>query len=286
MALVVTHTTPADGTFSTAGATAWNANHTLVGTIDLVTETTGSIDLTARSTGTINLLTQTRGATANQVMYGGASGQVAQSSKLQWDATNQKLTIADAVSINSNEFRRLSPGELIFIGYTPGSGNGGGLSFSAGQAYGSGGGGGCGFTAGAGAGAFPGGAFAMAGGDGSFTSALSSGGGVDFFGGFTYGASGSGGTVNFVAGSAYSNSAPGGIGGDVALTSGDATGNTGSPGNIRLILGSDIYSGVGKLDISSTFGWDVALAPDSSLTHTKDLPVTVDGVQRYIRLYS
>ena len=41
MSLVITHNTPADGTFSDAGAAAWNANHSLSGTAD-VTQGGGS----------------------------------------------------------------------------------------------------------------------------------------------------------------------------------------------------------------------------------------------------
>jgi hypothetical protein len=138
MALIVTHTTAADGTFSSAGATAWNATHAIAGTLDLATETTGSLDLvtrstgsldlatrttgsldlTTRSTGTINLLTQTSGATANQLMYGGASGQVAQTANMVYDTANSLLTVKNrlqvinasgaGVEFDSNGIKRIS----------------------------------------------------------------------------------------------------------------------------------------------------------------------------------
>jgi hypothetical protein len=41
MTLAVNHSTPADGTFSTEGATAWDANHTLAGTVDIAQGGTG-----------------------------------------------------------------------------------------------------------------------------------------------------------------------------------------------------------------------------------------------------
>jgi hypothetical protein len=42
MTIVVTHTTPADGTFSAAGAAAWNADHALVGVVDIANGGTGT----------------------------------------------------------------------------------------------------------------------------------------------------------------------------------------------------------------------------------------------------
>ena len=71
MTVVVTHTTPADSSFSTTGAAAWNANHTLtgVGTMagqdaNAVTITGGTIDgttvgATTASTGRFTTVTST-----------------------------------------------------------------------------------------------------------------------------------------------------------------------------------------------------------------------------------
>jgi hypothetical protein len=42
MTIVVTHTTPADGTFSAAGAAAWNADHALTGIVDVANGGTGT----------------------------------------------------------------------------------------------------------------------------------------------------------------------------------------------------------------------------------------------------
>jgi hypothetical protein len=47
MTLTVNHSTPADGSFSATGATAWNASHTLSGTIDVVNGGTGQTTTTA-----------------------------------------------------------------------------------------------------------------------------------------------------------------------------------------------------------------------------------------------
>jgi len=46
MTLTVNHSTPADGSFSATGATAWNASHTLTGTIDVTNGGTGATTLT------------------------------------------------------------------------------------------------------------------------------------------------------------------------------------------------------------------------------------------------
>ena len=51
MTVVVTHSTPADGTFSTSGATAWNANHTLTGVGTMATQDANAVAITG---GTIN----------------------------------------------------------------------------------------------------------------------------------------------------------------------------------------------------------------------------------------
>lgn len=58
MALVVTHTTPADGSFSAAGSAAWNEEHTIVGLVTAAGSAAwpiGSIYMSSRSTspGTI-----------------------------------------------------------------------------------------------------------------------------------------------------------------------------------------------------------------------------------------
>jgi hypothetical protein len=47
MTLTVNHSTPADGSFSATGATAWNASHTLSGTIDVANGGTGQTTTTA-----------------------------------------------------------------------------------------------------------------------------------------------------------------------------------------------------------------------------------------------
>jgi hypothetical protein len=42
MTITVTHSTPADGSFSATGATAWNATHSFTGTLDVANGGTGT----------------------------------------------------------------------------------------------------------------------------------------------------------------------------------------------------------------------------------------------------
>jgi hypothetical protein len=79
MTLAVAHSTPADGTFSAAGATAWNANHTLVGTADVAQGGTG-----------------TASYTAGQILFGNGTSPIASTSNLLFDNTNAVLKINGA----------------------------------------------------------------------------------------------------------------------------------------------------------------------------------------------
>ena len=91
MTLTVTHTTPADGTFSATGAAAWDATHTL------------------SLTGT-SLQVQYNNAGA----FGGMSG-------TSWDDTNRALTVTGATITTSNPVLNLSQtwnaAGVTFTGY-------------------------------------------------------------------------------------------------------------------------------------------------------------------------
>jgi len=54
MAITVTHSTPADGTFSASGATAWNADHTLAGLGTMAEQNANNVNITG---GTISGVT-------------------------------------------------------------------------------------------------------------------------------------------------------------------------------------------------------------------------------------
>jgi len=314
MPLIVTHTTAADGTFSSAGATAWNATHAIAGTLDLATETTGSLDLltrstgsldlatrttgsldlTTRSTGTINLLTQTSGATATQLMYGGASGQVAQTSQMAWSAADSALTIANSsgsisTAMLSDGFRKTaSTSTLLLRGFEPttGTSNGGGVDLRGGPARTNGIGGTVtmrGGNAVGSTGGNNGGNIDAIGGNGSTGDPTGAGGTVYFQGGGAFGASAQAGSCSVVGGDVSS----GGSAGTVDIVSGSAVGSTGTPGDINILLGGQTAGSViGNISIASNTGTPVAVTADPLLSHAADLPVIVDGTQYYIRLYS
>lgn len=68
MALTVTHSTAADGTFSASGATAWNANHSITGSVSIATEVSGL------GTGVATALGVNTGTAGAFVVNGGALG--------------------------------------------------------------------------------------------------------------------------------------------------------------------------------------------------------------------
>ena len=86
MTVTVAHSTPADGTFSASGATAWNANHTLtgVGTMaeqnaNAVAITGGTATLTSLTTPTVQAtnsagLSLKNSAGTTQISMGGGGG--------------------------------------------------------------------------------------------------------------------------------------------------------------------------------------------------------------------
>ncbi len=49
MAVVVTHSTPADGTFSATGAAAWDANHVLTGIGTMAEQNANNVNITGGS---------------------------------------------------------------------------------------------------------------------------------------------------------------------------------------------------------------------------------------------
>jgi hypothetical protein len=49
MAITVNHSTPADGSFSASGATAWNANHSLVGVGTMAEQNANNVVITGGS---------------------------------------------------------------------------------------------------------------------------------------------------------------------------------------------------------------------------------------------
>lgn len=56
MTVTVTHSTPADDSFSEAGATAWNANHTLSGVGTMAEQDATNVAITGGSITVTNLV--------------------------------------------------------------------------------------------------------------------------------------------------------------------------------------------------------------------------------------
>jgi hypothetical protein len=132
MTLTVNHSTPADGSFSATGATAWNAAHTLSGTIDVANGGTGQTTTTAainallpsQTTNSGKYLTTdgtntswatvsgggTPGGSNTQVQFNN-SGSFGGSANFTWDGTNVQLgtqgalRFADADSSNYVAFK-------------------------------------------------------------------------------------------------------------------------------------------------------------------------------------
>ena len=63
MTAKVTHSTPADGTFSATGATAWDANHTLSGVGTMAEQDANNVNITGGSISGITDLAVADGGT-------------------------------------------------------------------------------------------------------------------------------------------------------------------------------------------------------------------------------
>ena len=104
MTVVVTHTTPADGTFSATGAAAWDATHTLSGVGTMAEQNANNVAITG---GTISGVTLPAGGSTLQVQYNNA-GAIAGMSGTSWDDTNRSLTVTGATVTTSNPVLNLS----------------------------------------------------------------------------------------------------------------------------------------------------------------------------------
>jgi hypothetical protein len=257
---------------------------------------------TGTTAGTINLLTQTSGATANQLMYGGASGEVAQTANMAWDNASSLLTVKNrlqvinaggaGVEFDSSGIKRISTASsnLLIKGWQNTSGGaavGGDVTLAGGNATVSGDGGNLFLNAGLATGSGPGtngGNITAAASPSGLTDTAGQGGFVQFQAGDSYGASGQAGAVNFTAGNSNTS---GGTAGPLSFAAGYCT-TSGAPGDILFSVGGTdgASTAVGNIYIGSTFGDPVAVTAGTGTTHAADLPVNVDGTQYYIRLYS
>jgi len=55
MAVTITHTTPADGTFSATGAVAWNANHAVSGLGTMAEQNSNNVTITGGSISGVSM---------------------------------------------------------------------------------------------------------------------------------------------------------------------------------------------------------------------------------------
>jgi hypothetical protein len=83
MTITINHSTPADGTFSAAGAIAWDANHTFTGVLDIANGGTGSTTantainaLLPNQTGNSGKVLSTNGTDTSWIVSGTGSGDV------------------------------------------------------------------------------------------------------------------------------------------------------------------------------------------------------------------
>lgn len=107
MTIAVTHSTPADGSFSTAGAAAWDANHTLTGLGTMAEQNANNVAITGGSiTGVTGLgdVTGPSNATDNAIA--------------RFDTTTGKLIQNSAVTID-DAGNIISPDSIQFSGTVP-----------------------------------------------------------------------------------------------------------------------------------------------------------------------
>ena len=147
MTVVVTHSTPSDGTFSAEGATAWNANHTLsgVGTMaeqnaNAVAITGGTATLTSVTTPTVQAtnsagLALKNSAGTTQISMGAGGGDnISLNSSTNINGTNAQIDISPTgtghvhikpTGVNSVEIAPTYVGEMdniVIGGTTPAAG--------------------------------------------------------------------------------------------------------------------------------------------------------------------
>ena len=108
MTIAVTHSTPADASFSASGATAWNANHTLTGVGTMATQNANSVTITG---GTLN------GVAIGQSVAGDAIFDV-----LTANVTNLTNVTSSAGIAITGTFTGSSPSDGLVMDYSTGWG--------------------------------------------------------------------------------------------------------------------------------------------------------------------
>ena len=108
MTIAVTHSTPADASFSASGATAWDANHTLTGVGTMATQNANSVTITG---GTLN------GVAIGQSVAGDAIFDV-----LTANVTNLTNVTSSAGIAITGTFTGSSPSDGLVMDYSTGWG--------------------------------------------------------------------------------------------------------------------------------------------------------------------
>jgi hypothetical protein len=277
MTLAVTHSTAADGTFSIAGATAWNDSHALAGVADVSQGGTGNATWSA-----------------GQILYASGTTTLTQSANLAWDITNSNLIVNGAPTGAATTDKLQVNGDANLQGFRIGfNGSTYGLAANTANAgitlntinVTTGAGGNFGFTAGATTDiANNGGAMTFAAGGSNGVGTAGNGGGLTLAagasaatgtgrGGTTTIRSGNGafgGSINLLAGSSLVGI--GYTGGNVAVTAG--AGISGTGGNVTVTSGSTTTGTAGNAVIkggassSTGIGGSVVIAPGASTSGT------------------
>jgi hypothetical protein len=99
MAITVTHSTPADGTFSASGATAWNADHTLVGLGTMAEQNANNVNITGGTISGVSV-TASPGGSNTQVQYNN-SGVLAGASNVTYTGNDFNVPFGPSNSATS-----------------------------------------------------------------------------------------------------------------------------------------------------------------------------------------
>jgi hypothetical protein len=104
MTVVVTHSTPADGTFSAQGALAWDANHTLTGVGTMAEQNANAVAITGGTVSGSTITATTKFVSPHFDAQNSAGGQLRNASgvsQLQWGGGGgSNLSVDVAININ------------------------------------------------------------------------------------------------------------------------------------------------------------------------------------------
>jgi hypothetical protein len=100
MTITVTHSTLADGSFSASGATAWDANHTLVGLGTMAEQDANNVNITGGTITGVAITASPAGANT-QVQYNNG-GVLGASSAFTFDGTDLNIPFGTSNTATSS----------------------------------------------------------------------------------------------------------------------------------------------------------------------------------------